>query len=109
MKKQILTTIIISAAWASAMAQTTAAPRLVVGIMVDQLRSDYLNAFMPLYGEGGFKRLLDEGKICSNVQYQHAPVVRTAFKLLCRRQQIPWSVHVRLFITQALACEHHWR
>lgn len=78
MKKQILTTFIISAAWASAMAQTTAAPRLVVGIMVDQLRSDYLNAFMPLYGEGGFKRLLNEGKICSNVQYQHAPVDRAS-------------------------------
>lgn len=78
MRKQILTTIILSAAWASAMAQTTAAPRLVVGIMIDQLRSDYLNAFMPLYGDGGFKKLLDGGKVCSNVQYQHSPVDRAS-------------------------------
>lgn len=78
MKKQILTTIILSAAWASTMAQTTTAPRLVVGIMIDQLRSDYLNAFMPLYGDGGFKRLFENGKVCSNVQYQHSPVDRAS-------------------------------
>ena len=32
------------------------APRLVVNITIDQLRSDYLEAFTPLYGKGGFKR-----------------------------------------------------
>ena len=33
-------------------AQTaTAVPRLVVNVVVDQLRSDYLQAFAPLYGE----------------------------------------------------------
>ena len=35
-------------------------PRVVVNILVDQLRSDYLEAFMPLYGEDGFKKLLNE-------------------------------------------------
>lgn len=39
------------------------APRLVVNILVDQLRSDYLNAFMPLYGHDGFRRLLQEGRV----------------------------------------------
>ena len=53
MKKQILTTFFASIAVAGSMAQTTSVPRLVVGITIDQLRSDYLNAFMPLYGEGG--------------------------------------------------------
>jgi len=38
-------------------------PRLVVNVLVDQLRSDYLNAFMPLYGPDGFRRLLQEGQI----------------------------------------------
>lgn len=37
------------------------APRMVVNILIDQLRSDYLEAFSPLYGEGGFKKLLREG------------------------------------------------
>ena len=35
----------------------TAVPRLVINILVDQLRTDYLEAFMPLYGEEGWKRL----------------------------------------------------
>ena len=33
--------------------QGTAVPRLVINILVDQLRTDYLEAFMPLYGEEG--------------------------------------------------------
>ena len=77
MKRQILTTFIASIAMAST-AQTTPVPRLVVGITVDQLRSDYLNAFMPLYGEGGFKLLLEKGQVYSNVQYQHTPIDRAS-------------------------------
>ena len=34
------------------------APRLVVNITIDQLRADYLEAFSPLYGTEGFKKLL---------------------------------------------------
>ncbi|MBQ9665774.1 MAG: alkaline phosphatase family protein [Bacteroidaceae bacterium] len=78
MKKQILTTFIASVAVAGSMAQTTSVPRLVVGISIDQLRSDYLNAFMPLYGDGGFKLLLEKGQVYSNVQYQHTPVDRAS-------------------------------
>ena len=78
MKRQILTTFFASIAMAGPMAQTTTVPRLVVGISIDQLRSDYLNAFMPLYGEGGFKRLLEKGQVYSNVQYQHSPISRAS-------------------------------
>ena len=78
MKKQLLTTIIVTASMAGAMAQKSNAPRLVVGITIDQLRSDYLNAFMPLYGDGGFKLLLEQGKVCANVKYQHTPVDRAS-------------------------------
>ena len=41
----------------------TGVPRVVVNILVDQLRTDYLNAFMPLYGQEGFVRLLGEGRV----------------------------------------------
>ncbi len=44
-------------------------PRMVVNILVDQLRSDYLQAFMPLYGEGGFKELLNQGQVYSSAEY----------------------------------------
>ena len=33
-------------------------PKLVVGIVVDQMRYDYLNKFWDKYEEGGFKRII---------------------------------------------------
>ena len=35
------------------------APKLMVNITIDQLRTDYLEAFSPLYGDEGFKRILN--------------------------------------------------
>ena len=43
-------------------------PRLVVNILVDQLRTDYLEAFAPLYGEDGFKRLMTEARFYADSQ-----------------------------------------
>ena len=42
--------------------------RIVVNILVDQLRTDYMEAFAPLYGEGGFKRLMAEARYYSDAQ-----------------------------------------
>ena len=39
------------------------APRLVVNITIDQLRTDYLDAFSPLYSQDGLKKLLKEGLV----------------------------------------------
>ncbi len=47
-------------------------PKVVVSILIDQLRSDYLEAFMPLYGNEGFKRLLRDGKIYTQADYPMA-------------------------------------
>jgi predicted AlkP superfamily pyrophosphatase or phosphodiesterase len=47
--------------------------RLVVGIMIDQLRYDYLTRFEDQFGEGGFKRLLDGGANFTNANYIHTP------------------------------------
>ena len=40
-----------------------AQPKVVVGIVVDQLRSDYVEKYFSLYGENGFKRLWNEGMV----------------------------------------------
>jgi predicted AlkP superfamily pyrophosphatase or phosphodiesterase len=48
-------------------------PKLVVGIIVDQMRYDYLTRFYSKFGEGGFKRLLDQGFSCSNTHYKYIP------------------------------------
>ena len=49
--------------------QKNGVPRIVVNIMIDQLRSDYLEAFAPLYGSDGFRRLLEEGCLFSAAEY----------------------------------------
>lgn len=52
-----------------------ARPKLVVGIVVDQMRWDYLYRYYDRYGEGGFKRLLSEGFNCENTQLDYVPTV----------------------------------
>jgi predicted AlkP superfamily pyrophosphatase or phosphodiesterase len=48
-------------------------PKLVVGIVVDQMRWDYLYRYYNRYGEGGFKRLLNEGFSCENTLINYLP------------------------------------
>ncbi len=50
-------------------------PRLVVGLVVDQMRWDYLYRYYTRYGEGGFKRLLGEGYSCANTSIPYIPSV----------------------------------
>ena len=49
-------------------------PKLVVAIVVDQFRYDYLNRFRSEY-TGGFARLLDRGAVFTNAHYEHFPTV----------------------------------
>lgn len=53
----------------------TERPKLVVGIVVDQMRWDYLHRFSSRFGEGGFKRLMKEGFSCDNTQLDYIPTV----------------------------------
>lgn len=48
-------------------------PKLVVGIIVDQMRYDYLTRFYNQYGEGGFKRMINEGFNAKNHHYNYSP------------------------------------
>lgn len=57
---------------------THSAPRLVVGITIDRLRSDFLEAYAPLYTERGFRLLMQEGRVYSNVAYPFTPVDRAS-------------------------------
>jgi len=47
--------------------------KLVVGIVIDQMRYDYLTRFWNKYAEGGFKRLVSEGYNCKNNHYNYVP------------------------------------
>lgn len=46
-------------------------PKLIIGIVVEQMRYDYLSRFWNQFGEGGFKRLVNEGNNCKNANYNH--------------------------------------
>lgn len=50
-------------------------PKLVVGIVIDQMRWDYLYYYYNDYGEGGLKRLLKEGFSYQNCQIPYIPSV----------------------------------
>ena len=55
-------------------AQTVPAqPKLVVGIVVDQMSYEFLYRYTEQYGENGFKRLLREGYSCENTHYSYIP------------------------------------
>lgn len=48
-------------------------PKLVVGIVVDQMRYDYLTRFWNHYGDDGFKRFVQQGFNSKNHHYNYAP------------------------------------
>ena len=49
--------------------------KLVVGIVIDQFRYDYLTRFGDLFGPGGFKRFLDGGAVYTNANYPYFPAI----------------------------------
>jgi len=53
-------------------------PKLVVGLMVDQMRWDFLYRYYDRYNENGFKRLLREGFACENTFIPYAQTVTAA-------------------------------
>ncbi len=59
-------------------AQQLTRPKLVVGLMVDQMRWDYLYRYYDRYGENGFKRLMREGFNCENTFIPYAQTVTAA-------------------------------
>jgi predicted AlkP superfamily pyrophosphatase or phosphodiesterase len=53
--------------------QSTSQPKLVIGVVVDQMRFDYLNRFKNKYTSNGFLRLIDQGYSCNNHHYNFIP------------------------------------
>ena len=79
MKGRILTSLLAVIAITGLQAQEIpAVPRLVVGLTIDQLNMDYVEAFSAMYGERGFKRLWKEGRIYRNAEYNFNNVDRSS-------------------------------
>lgn len=73
MKKYFLTMVMLIVAL-TAGAQIER-PKLVVGLVVDQMRWDYLYYYYDKYGAGGLRRLVDEGFNCENNLINYVPTV----------------------------------
>ena len=58
---------------AATVTSTQEAPKLVVGIVIDQMRWDYLYRFNARYGSGGFKRLMTQGYSFENAYINYMP------------------------------------
>lgn len=76
----ILTSLVFSGLTLSTSAQApkpvskpVSKPKLVVGIVVDQMRYDYIYRFWDKYGNDGFKKLVNEGFFCKNTNYNYVP------------------------------------
>ena len=69
MKKGLFTSI-LALTFSGLQAQPlTVPPKLVVTLTIDQLRTDYMEAFSSLYGEKGFKRLMKESKAFQDARF----------------------------------------
>ena len=78
MKRFLIFAALVAMTATAAIAQTPsnpARPRLVVGIVVDQMRWDYLYTCQHMWGDGGFNRLLGEGYSCANTMIDYLPTV----------------------------------
>jgi predicted AlkP superfamily pyrophosphatase or phosphodiesterase len=53
-------------------------PKLVVGIVIDQMRWDFLYRYYDRYGAGGFKRLMNEGFNNENAMIPYTPTYTAA-------------------------------
>lgn len=48
-------------------------PKLVIGIVVDQMRQDYIYRYWDKFGNGGFKKLIQEGYFFKNAHFNYVP------------------------------------
>lgn len=53
--------------------QTPDKPKLIIGIVIDQMRYDFLYRYADKYSKGGFKRLMSQGFNNKNAQYPYVP------------------------------------
>lgn len=48
-------------------------PKLIIGIVVDQMRQDYIYRYWDKFGSGGFKKLLSGGYVYKNAHFNYVP------------------------------------
>ena len=81
MKKSLFVALLLGwvvAAYTQEKIRFNERPKLVVGIVVDQMRWDYLSRYYDRFGKGGFRRLIEGGYSCDNTLINYVPTVTAA-------------------------------
>jgi predicted AlkP superfamily pyrophosphatase or phosphodiesterase len=76
--KKFLTLFILAFVIFSSQAQTIKRPKLVIGIVVDQMRWDYLYRYSNRYTADGFNRFISKGFSCENTMIPYTPTYTAA-------------------------------
>ena len=64
--------IFLSLSYFSNYAQQTT-PKILVSVVVDQMKYEYVDRFWDEFGEKGIKKLVNEGIFCRNTHYNYIP------------------------------------
>ena len=75
MKRYLILFLVLIVSFSSCVRRrsTIERPKLVVGLVIDQMRWDYLYRYYQRFGEGGFKRLMRDGYNCQNTMVDYLP------------------------------------
>lgn len=74
MYKLLSAILLILCSFVEVKAQSTIKrPKLVIGVVVDQMRQEYLLRFYDKFGEGGFKRMMNQGFMLRNAHFNYVP------------------------------------
>jgi predicted AlkP superfamily pyrophosphatase or phosphodiesterase len=73
MKKILILSFLLISFCSVTFAQKSKQPKLVVGIVVDQMRADYIEKYKSKYSQKGFLRLQAQGFDCRNTNFNYAP------------------------------------
>lgn len=71
MNKLFASLLLVFATTPLAAQQLVNVPKLVVGITIDQLRTDYLLMMQNAFGSSGFRRLMNEGILYENAKFDY--------------------------------------
>src|SRR4051794_2518277 len=70
--KRVLLSLLASIPSLAAAQQPAPRPKLVVVVVIDQFRADFLQRFRPYFSPGGFNLFFRRGATFTEAEYQHA-------------------------------------
>ena len=72
-KKNFFIFAFILVGFTTATAQKLDAPKLIVGIVIDQMCYEYLYRYQDKFGKNGFRKIMEKGTNCRNTEYNYVP------------------------------------